>query len=234
VRSPALGRQLALHPGLGVAAVFDEPVTGWRGAHQSLQVREFQDDGIVLAAVNLPPSLVARLLPMDGPDLAETMAAYDRTVTAGVLVEDSSRGRVRAVGRGGAVATYQLGQRDVDTLVRATLLLTRALLAAGATVVHVPLGAAHQVRTPYDVERLADHSWRSGDLQTATVHLMGTARLGTDQATSVCDPQGAVRGPVGLSVADASLFPTPIGVNPMLTVQALATKVAAHVIEGLT
>jgi choline dehydrogenase-like flavoprotein len=35
-------------------------------------------------------------------------------------------------------------------------------------------------------------------------------------------------------VADASLFPTPIGVNPMLTVQALATRVAANVVEELS
>jgi choline dehydrogenase-like flavoprotein len=233
VKSMALGRHLALHPGLAVAAVFADPVLGWQGAHQAYQVREFQDDGIVMAAVNLPPSLVARAMPMDGRDLAAMMASYDHVVTAGVLVEDSSRGRVRAIGREGVLVTYQLGQRDVDTIVRATLLLTRALLAAGASTVHVPLGESHAVRTSSDVDRLASGRWRPGDLLTNTVHLMGTARLGDDPADSVCDPWGSVRGRTGLSVADASLFPTPIGVNPMLTVQALATRVATHVAEGL-
>jgi choline dehydrogenase-like flavoprotein len=233
VRSAALGRHLALHPGLAVAALFDEPVVGWRGAHQAYQVREFQDDGIVMAAVNVPPSLVARAMPVDGADLAEMMSSYDRIVTAGVLVEDTSRGRVRAVGRDGALVTYRLEQRDVDTIVRGTLLLTRALLAAGATTVHVPLGGSQAVRTTTDVERLARGRWRAGDMVTNTVHLMGTARLGADPATSVCDPWGSVRGRTGLSVADASLFPTPIGVNPMLTVQALATRVATQVAASL-
>lgn len=233
VRGPALGRNLALHPGLAVAAVFDDPVVGWRGAHQAYQVREFEDDGIVMAAVNIPPSLVARAMPLDGPDLAAMMASYDHVVTAGVLVEDTSRGRVRAIGRDGALVTYPLGRRDIDTIVRATLLLTRALLAAGATTVHVPLGSSHAVRTTADVERLSSGPWGPGDLVTNTVHLMGTARLGVDPESSVCDPWGSVHGRSGLSVADASLFPTPIGVNPMLTVQALATRVAAHVTEGM-
>lgn len=233
LRSPALGRHLSLHPGLAVAALFDEPVVGWQGAHQAYQVREFEDDGIVMAAVNLPPSLVARAAHLDGPDLAAMMAAYDHVVTAGVLVEDTSRGRVRSLGRDGTLVTYQLGQRDVDTIVRATVLLTRALLAAGATTVHVPLGGSHAVRGHADLDRLAGGRWRPGDLLTNTVHLMGTARLGADPATSVCDPWGAVRGRAGVSVADASLFPTPIGVNPMLTVQALATRVATHLGEEL-
>jgi choline dehydrogenase-like flavoprotein len=233
VRSAPLGRHLALHPGIAVAAMFDEPVVGWKGTHQAYQVREFENDGIVMAAVNLPPSLVARAMPFEGPDLARMMAAYDRVVTAGVLVEDTSRGRVRAVGREGVLATYQLGRRDVDTIARATLLLTRALLAAGATSVHVPLGPGQEVRSPADVARLSSSRWRPGDLVTNTVHLMGTARLGRDPATSVCDPWGAVHDRAGLSVADASLFPTPIGVNPMLTVQALSTRVATRVAEGL-
>lgn len=66
VRSPSrqIGRNLAVHPGAAVTALFDDPVDGWKGAHQSLQVREFEADGVVLAAVNLPPSLVARSLPL--------------------------------------------------------------------------------------------------------------------------------------------------------------------------
>jgi choline dehydrogenase-like flavoprotein len=114
------------------------------------------------------------------------------------------------------------------------VLLTRALLAAGATTVHVPLGAGHAVHGHADLDRLAAGRWGPGDLLTNTVHLMGTARLGADPATSVCDPWGSVRERAGLSVADASLFPTPIGVNPMLTVQALATRVAANVVEELS
>jgi choline dehydrogenase-like flavoprotein len=66
---------------------------------------------------------------------------------------------------------------------------------------------------------------------------MGTARMGSDPRLHPCDPDGHVRrgsgrretGVRGVYVADASLFPTAIGVNPMLTIMALARHVARTV-----
>jgi choline dehydrogenase-like flavoprotein len=64
-----------------------------------------------------------------------------------------------------------------------------------------------------------------------TVHLMGTARMSQDPRRGVTDSFGAFHGVPGLYVADASLFPTPIGVNPMETILALATRNAHRLIE---
>jgi choline dehydrogenase-like flavoprotein len=70
-----------------------------------------------------------------------------------------------------------------------------------------------------------------------SAHQMGTLRMGTRRRQHVCDPAGRVRASSrrnrvigGLYVADASLFPTAIGVNPMLTVMALARRVARTVL----
>lgn len=70
-----------------------------------------------------------------------------------------------------------------------------------------------------------------------SAHQMGTARMGAAPRDHVCDPGGRVRvGPRddtvigGLYVADGSLFPTGLGVNPMLTVMALARRVARTVL----
>jgi choline dehydrogenase-like flavoprotein len=56
--------------------------------------------------------------------------------------------------------------------------------------------------------------------------------MGTDPVTSVCDAHGAVHDTEQLLVADASLFPGPVGVNPQLTVMALATRVAERIIDA--
>ena len=61
--SGQLGRNLSLHPNAMVTAVFDTDVTGWHGVHQAFQVREFAEDGIVLTAVNLTPTMLAGILP---------------------------------------------------------------------------------------------------------------------------------------------------------------------------
>jgi long-chain-alcohol oxidase len=57
-------------------------------------------------------------------------------------------------------------------------------------------------------------------------HQMGSCRIGTDPATSAVGPDHRSHEVDGLFVADASLFPTASGVNPMLSVMALAHRAA--------
>ncbi|MFL5709552.1 MAG: GMC oxidoreductase, partial [Chloroflexota bacterium] len=70
-----------------------------------------------------------------------------------------------------------------------------------------------------------------------SAHQMGSARMGADPRTHPVDLAGRVRvsdrhdRPVpGLYVGDGSLFPTGIGVNPMITVMALARRVARAIL----
>jgi choline dehydrogenase-like flavoprotein len=64
--------------------------------------------------------------------------------------------------------------------------------------------------------------------RTARFHLMGTCRMGDDPRSSVVDRDGRSHRVHNLYVADAGLFVTSAGVNPSLTVQALARRVADH------
>ena len=61
---------------------------------------------------------------------------------------------------------------------------------------------------------------------------MGTARISGDEGDGVCDASGAVRGVEGLYVADASLFPSAVHVNPMMTIIAFAKQVAAGIADA--
>ena len=62
------------------------------------------------------------------------------------------------------------------------------------------------------------------------MHLMGTARMSEDRRRGVVSSFGAFHDAEGLFVADASLFPGPIGVNPMETIMALVTRNAEWLI----
>ena len=55
-------------------------------------------------------------------------------------------------------------------------------------------------------------------------HAHGTTRMGTDPATSVADDLGLVHGTSNLFVAGAGLFVTGAGLNPFLTIIALALR----------
>ncbi|MGI8759026.1 MAG: FAD-dependent oxidoreductase [Acidimicrobiales bacterium] len=233
VRSPSgrIGHGLTVHPGAQVTAVFDEPVEGWKGAHQAYQVREFEDDGVILAAVNLPPALVARSLPFAGDRLGRAMDDYPRMVSAGVLVEDTTSGRVRTV-RGAPVPTYRITDHDVVRITTAVAHLAELLLTAGARHVYLPYPTPDGGVGGVDALRRLPLP-RADDLDLLTVHLMGTAAMGGDPTRHVCDPSGRVWDTAGLYVADASVFPSPVGVNPMETIMALSSRSAMAVADDL-
>ena len=233
VRSPSgrIGTNLTLHPNAPVVALFDESVEGWKGVHQAYQVREFQGEGIIMAAVNLPPPLLAMAAGKYGPELAEVMGQYNNIVSAGVLVEDTGSGRVRLLPGGGPAAFYDLSERDAQTVVRGTSLLCEALFAAGARRVIVPFRGVPDLLTADDARRLLDRKVPARDMELSTVHVMGTASMGGDPARHVCDSHGRVYDTEGLCVTDASLFPSPIGINPMETIMALATRNAERILE---
>ena len=71
-------------------------------------------------------------------------------------------------------------------------------------------------------------------LDPITVHPLGGCPMGNvDARDGVVDSFGRVFGVEGLSIADGSILPGPIGVNPSLTIAALADRHAEKLIEDL-
>ncbi len=229
--SGQLGRNLSLHPNTTVVAFFDSEVTGWHGVHQAFQVREYMAEGLVLTAQNLPPPMLAGIVPAYGRELGELMADYNRIVTAGPLVSDTGTGRVRTIPGLGTQVFYRLTDADAARLVRGVELTAEALFAAGARRMLLPFDGAPEVRSPAALRALLAHPVPKASMQVYSIHLMGTARMSEDPGRGVTDSFGAVHGVPGLFVADASLFPGPIGINPMETVVALAMRNARRLAE---
>ena len=65
----------------------------------------------------------------------------------------------------------------------------------------------------------------------ASYHIMGTARMGADPATSVVDPSGRLWDVPNVLVADSSVFPTSAGYNPTMTIVALAARAARLLVD---
>ncbi|MGE5185377.1 MAG: GMC family oxidoreductase [Acidobacteriota bacterium] len=234
-RSGTLGQNLSLHPNVKVVAIFDEDVTGWKGAHQAFQVREFAEQGLgCFAAVNIPPSVLAMSFPHRGKQLGELMQQYNHMLVAGLLCEDTTTGRVRTI-NGRPQAFYQLSEHDAANMQRGLVLLSELLFAAGARRVLLPFGhdtGAKELASADEARRVLAEPIPPRGWEVVTVHMMGTAAMGTDRTASVTDEHGFVHDVDRLVVADASLFPTPVRVNPMETIMALATRAAGFVIDN--
>ena len=234
IRSPSgrLGKNLSLHPNVKLVAVFDQPVRGWEGVHQAFQVREFEGEGLLFAAVNIPPGILAMTTHGRGAELGRFMDDYDKMVVSGMLCEDTATGSVKTIG-GRAQAFYQLADFDADRLIRGVALLSEMLFAAGAKRIVTPFAGAPELTGPDDTRSLYQRKIPKSSMEVVTVHMMGTAGMGEDRTRAVTDSYGLVHDADRLMVCDASLFPTPIGVNPMETIMALATRAAAHVLDNL-
>jgi choline dehydrogenase-like flavoprotein len=230
-KSGRVGTDLSLHPNTKVQAVMKEDIYAWKGVHQAYQVREFQERGVVFAAVNIPPALLAMTAPAYGPALFELMQDYHKVLNAGLLLEDTTTGRVR-LGPGGIPLTfYALSDHDAERLVEATTILCELLFEAGAQRIAAPFDGFPDLHGPDDIAKLRKQTVPKSALDLFTVHMMGTARMGDDPKRHVCDSYGKVWGADGLWVSDASLFPSPIGVNPMETIMALSTRNAERLLE---
>jgi choline dehydrogenase-like flavoprotein len=159
-----------------------------------------------------------------------------------VLTRDTGEGSVRVDRRGQPVIRYWPNRVDADFLVRGMQEITRIAFAGGAVAVSTthspPLqlesdagrpGAMTAQRLERFLGEIAGRGIAPNRLPLFSAHQMGTCRLGANRSTSVADPYGQVHGVQGLFVADASGFPTASGVNPMLSVMALAYRVAQRI-----
>jgi len=219
--SGQLGHNLSLHPATAVVALMDEVVDMARGVPQSFYVDEFAGEGIMFEGVAGPPAYAAMSLPLTGRRHAAAMASYRRLAQFGVMVSDTSRGRIATVA-GQPVIRYDLVHADLERFRSGLAKLEQLFLAAGAREVYLPLAAG-----------VRPGRARRRDLRLMAFHPLGTARADARPSHGVVDQNLKVHGLDGIYVADGSVIPSALGVNPQLTIMALATRLALSLATGV-
>jgi choline dehydrogenase-like flavoprotein len=240
VNLPALGRNLFLHPTSAVGGVYDEPVEMWNGPPQTVMCDHFArlDDAFGFRMEVAPghPGLVALAFPWYGArNHRRQMNHASHTSAIIVLARDREGGRVRPGSAGRPLITYRPGVREQAYLRRGIAEAARVHLAAGARSIVTLHTHDHGFRNPSSARTGAidDLCARIEAAPVAhnrsvifSAHQMGTCRMGTSPRNAVCDPDGQVFGVRGLYITDASAFPASSGVNPMITIMALAHHTA--------
>jgi choline dehydrogenase-like flavoprotein len=221
-RHPRLGRNLSIHPATGVTATFEEEVIPWRGVMQSVGIEELHErEGILLEATSNPPGMGAISAPGYGVHLLGRLERAANTALLGAMIADAPSGRVS--GARAPLVSYRLAPADERRLALAVGAMTRVMLAAGATGVELG-GGAPAVRAPEEIDAALERL-DVKRLRLAAFHPSGTAAAGSDPAVHPVDAEGRLRGVDGVWVADASILPSCPGVNPQLSIMALAIGV---------
>jgi choline dehydrogenase-like flavoprotein len=232
VRSRQLGRSFRCHPGTAILGSYDEPVDMNSGATQGWASTAFREDpGFKLETLSIPLELVASRLKGAGTVLMDRIAEFRHLALWVMAVRAETVGRLRR-GPFGPWVSYTLDETDMRRMRTAAATLARTHFAAGArSVVCGVYGLPYQIG-PDEVGLLEQASLDPRAWVGILSHLFGGCVMGADPATSVCDPAGRVHGYSGLYVADASLIPTNLGVNPQHTIMALARMVAEDAVTA--
>jgi len=241
IRSPHLGKHLHLHPTSAISALFDDPVETWHGAMQTALCDRFaeSDDGFgaTIEAAPSHPGLMAQAMPWIGRDAHATVLSSVRNRASLIaLTRDRGEGSVGLDAR--ADVAYQLAPGDARNLAAGLASAARIAFAAGARQVSTlhaePLVLGSDAATPAGIDAFAATLARSAErklpLALFSAHQMGSARMASEPADGVLDPDGRVYGVEGLLVVDGSAFPSASGVNPMLTIMALAHRATSALI----
>jgi long-chain-alcohol oxidase len=233
--NPNVGRWLRLHPATAVFGVFEEEIRPWEGTLQALfsdQLR-FLDGGygVKLETVPLHPALLTAALPWEGASPhARLMASLPRLSLIAVILRDAGAGRVRIGRDGEAIATYRPAADDRRRLAAGIDAAGRVMAAAGAGEVFT----AHARTQRWD-DGFPEDAFRFGPGRGSlySFHIMGSARMGASAATSAASPTGETWDVRNLVIADGSAFPTASGVNPMITIEAIAHLNATRLAERI-
>jgi choline dehydrogenase-like flavoprotein len=226
-----VGRNLHIHPAAWIGARYEEEVRGWDGVMQSYYVDEWESQRILLEATFTPLAFGGAWLQGAGREHQRAMLEFGNVGSIGVHLSDESAGRVRLGGDGSLRASYRLTQEDADRLAFGIARAAEIHFAAGAREVYPNIGRVPVLTR----DRLAEFeatSFKPSELRLEAFHPMGTARIAANEGEGVCAADGSVNGVAGLYVADASLFPTSVGVNPMMTIIAFSKQVADGIAAG--
>lgn len=247
LKNPNIGRNLHLHPVRMAWGYFPPGVEPEGNCYQGGIITAMCKEGAkwdksgygtIIQTPALAPGSFGALMPwVSGADMKERMMKYQRTTHLFTLTRDRGSGNV---GRDLDVHYNLTDSCDKENLDDSLVRALRILIAAGATEVgtHHNDGRVFRIegagRETAEIEKyLKDVRDNRGWCPLISAHQMGSCRMGMDPATSCVDKNGETWEVEGLFVSDASVFPTALGVNPMITVEAIALCISQRVSEFL-
>lgn len=252
LKNPNIGKNLHIHPVAMAWGYFpDKPQNVWPEPQKksyeggimtamSTVAANFEGSGYgaVIQTPSLHPGMFSALMPwLSGADFKNRMLKFSRTAHVFALTRDQGSGEVFSSN----FITYKMDKIDEDNTRIGLDKVLRILAAAGAEEIgtHHIKGKTLKVKqaTPGEFEdfirKESSRPLKNLSMPICSAHQMGSCRMGIDSKTSAVNPMGETWEMEGLYIADASVLPTALGVNPMVTVQAIAYCTAQSVLEVL-
>lgn len=226
-----LGKNLTIHPATKIFAKFPFEVNGWQGIPQALYSNLFEDEGIVLEGIFLPPDVMAIGTPFIGKSLIDFMDQYRFMSAFGLLISDSSTGKICSLPFVGPLIFYNLTPEDLKKIKDGILFTAYVFLESGAEKVYTCIRGFHEIKTQEDLKKFEEATIQPEDFDGIAFHPLGSCRMGANPKNGLVAQDHKVFGYEGLYLCDGSVIPSSLGVNPQQTIMAFATRLARLLIE---
>ncbi len=240
----AAGQYLRIHPVTALWGRFEERVDPWTGMLQTRYSDEFADldgqgYGFRFETAPVHPLFPAAFVGWDdGPSFKRDILGLGHLAVAGILLRDHDHGRVTTRRDGSPLWKYRISDYDRRHVREGVRRGAEWLAEAGAVEIFTstirPVRWAPGKGTIEDLMAGTD-AIGYGPNRTSyfSFHQMGSARMGSDPATSVVDAENQAHDTAGLYVMDGSCFPNASGVNPMISIAAIAHRGATRLAERM-
>jgi choline dehydrogenase-like flavoprotein len=238
-RLPRLGRGFTSHPAFIMVAEHERPITNSVGHPKSFYLDQFaESDHFLLETCMYFPFITAKAMVGFGEEHSRFMRAFPRLQMILVLACDEvdDHNRVTVDGEGRPVVHYRFTPEVIHGLVQGAITSAKISFAAGAVRAHVPVSHSPTIERAdrEHLDRIAERpDFKPGKLSISAAHLQGGCAMGSGPEDSVTDSYGRVHGVPWLYVADSSLFPNSLEINPYLTIMALADRVAETIRKNM-
>ena len=236
-RLPALGARLYCNPCVMTHGVFPEPLTQWRNIPAAVGVDQFRlprydgkgtyvEGGYLLMPNQLHPMTMGLVLPGVGEYHHRLMQLFPRLGGAITWIDDEDPGSITLDRQGAVRWNFSVGPRDRlkcrDSMIKGA----QWLFAAGATEVHLGDWSQTVLYGPDELAKIDAVHFEPGEVVLAGPHPAGSAPMGTRPDNSVVDSGHKVWGTDNLYIADPSVFPTAVSVDPSVTIMAFSHRLA--------
>eukprot|EP00471_Norrisiella_sphaerica_P008547 CAMPEP_0184500494 /NCGR_PEP_ID=MMETSP0113_2-20130426/44948_1 /TAXON_ID=91329 /ORGANISM="Norrisiella sphaerica, Strain BC52" /LENGTH=698 /DNA_ID=CAMNT_0026888881 /DNA_START=53 /DNA_END=2146 /DNA_ORIENTATION=+ len=249
LNNPFIGDNLRLHPVTGIYGEFQDDIVVYEGAPMTTVSNVKADRhgsgyGVRLETPAAHPAILAAATPWRGSvDLRESLLKLRKYAFVVVLTRDTSSGKVYQDKHNLPRLEYTMNQFDRSSMLEGMEVALNALIASGAKKVFTTQnGIPGYTVTDRRLDDPAYKSWlekvrhtgvRDNMISLFSAHQMGTCKMGRSAREGVVRPSGETWEVDNLYVCDTSVFPTPSGVNPMVTVASVSYGIAQNMVERM-
>lgn len=227
------GKRLSFNVGSPITAVFPEPIYSYKGLQISHYLQLNPSRGYIFETWFNPPMFQSTIMPGWWDQHWDNMHRYHRMACTGVLVGSDSNAEVRIAGLTGREVRYNPTQKDFDTLLDGLILAGDIYFAAGAESVMPNTFCYYEYTSRDALHKMKDDIKDNSDITLGTGHPQGGNILSRNRKIGVVDERLKVYDYDNLFIADASVFPTAVGVNPQITVMTFADYAVPFVAENV-